>query len=120
MNHPLGTRRQFLQTAAVGIGVAAAGCVSAAGRVGWTIGCLNRPWVKWSVDDMLDGVHFLSAGLQEVVMFPDHASERWDGVASTHCGRLGQAPHRVSFHSLTASGWRSTISQRERAMEENF
>jgi sugar phosphate isomerase/epimerase len=22
----------------------------------WTIGCLNRPWVKWSVTEMLDGV----------------------------------------------------------------
>ena len=48
------TRRHFIQTTVV---AAAA----------WTIGCLNRPWVKWSVDEMLDGVKaagYRTVGLQ--------------------------------------------------------
>jgi sugar phosphate isomerase/epimerase len=33
----------------------------------WTVGCLNRPWTKWSADEMLDGVKaagYRTIGLQ--------------------------------------------------------
>lgn len=65
------TRRRFLETsalavAAASLGPAARAATSAAGRA-WTVGCLNRPWTKWSADEMLDGVKaagFRVIGLQ--------------------------------------------------------
>lgn len=53
------SRRHFIQTAAAaGIACAAPRVLAASLRGGpeWTIGCLNRPWTKWSADEMLDGV----------------------------------------------------------------
>jgi sugar phosphate isomerase/epimerase len=49
------TRRQFLAAAATGL-AASATSLRAAGSARWTIGCLNRPWVKWSIENALDGV----------------------------------------------------------------
>ncbi|MBM3844531.1 MAG: twin-arginine translocation signal domain-containing protein, partial [Verrucomicrobia bacterium] len=60
------SRRAFL-----GQTLAAAGATAllppplrAAPAPDWTIGCLNRPWTKWSCDAMLDGVK--AAGFTEV------------------------------------------------------
>jgi sugar phosphate isomerase/epimerase len=70
MNSSL-TRRRFLHTAALGVATVSAARTamgaskSAAPR--WTIGCLNRPWTKWSLDEMLDGVKgagYRTLGLQ--------------------------------------------------------
>jgi sugar phosphate isomerase/epimerase len=52
-------RRRFLQTATLAT-TALAGLplrpAAAAEKVDWPIGCFNRPWVKWSYDDTLDGI----------------------------------------------------------------
>ena len=59
MNTRFLTRRRFLAGATVGVAAFSASHVlsaSAKANPAWTIGCLNRPWVKWSVDEMLDGV----------------------------------------------------------------
>lgn len=68
------TRRRFLKSAAVALTAAAVSrhsFAAAASRSGgpWEICCLNRPWVKWSLDEMLDGVKaagFRTLGLQTV------------------------------------------------------
>jgi sugar phosphate isomerase/epimerase len=71
MNNTPIDRRCFLQRVAVTLaavsisnrGVAA----SPDAQAPWTIGCLNRPWVKWSLDEMLDGAKvagYRTIGLQ--------------------------------------------------------
>jgi len=54
------TRRQFLHTAAAGVATLTLAPLASAAQKStgpkWQIGCLNRPWVNWSVDEMLDGV----------------------------------------------------------------
>lgn len=67
------TRRAFLKTAAVALTAIATSRPSlAAGSASggpWEICCLNRPWVKWSLDEMLDGVKaagYRTVGLQTV------------------------------------------------------
>lgn len=60
MNTPHSNRRQFLRQAALCLPFAAvphaAFGATETNPPNWTIGCLNRPWVKWSADEMLDGV----------------------------------------------------------------
>jgi sugar phosphate isomerase/epimerase len=53
-------RRQFLQTTAmaataVAAGISAAPAAETSRRVRWPIGCLNRPWTKWTYEAALDG-----------------------------------------------------------------
>ena len=54
------TRRHFLHTASAGLTTLSIGPLARAAEKSagpkWQIGCLNRPWVNWSVDEMLDGV----------------------------------------------------------------
>lgn len=54
------TRRHFLHTAAASLTTLSLGPLALAAEKSagprWPIGCLNRPWVNWSVDEMLDGV----------------------------------------------------------------
>lgn len=57
-------RRDFLKTLAAGSAVLAAPrWAAAAAGPGWTIGTLNRPWVKWSCDDMLGGAKAAGYGV---------------------------------------------------------
>ena len=60
MNLPAPDRRQFLRSVALGVAaLSTPRALLAAARdpkPAWTIGCLNRPWTKWSADEMLDGV----------------------------------------------------------------
>ena len=52
-------RRTFLRTATVAttsLASLSAANALAAEKPNWPIGCFNRPWVKWSYDDALDGV----------------------------------------------------------------
>jgi sugar phosphate isomerase/epimerase len=58
MKSPLVSRRRFIQNAAVGLvaGAAWRDATAATPKTSWTLGCLNRPWVQWSADEMLDGV----------------------------------------------------------------
>ncbi|MBL9212128.1 MAG: sugar phosphate isomerase/epimerase [Opitutaceae bacterium] len=51
-----GSRREFLRNVLVGAAAAGTLRLQAAEGPKWTIGCLNRPWTKWSCDEMLDGV----------------------------------------------------------------
>lgn len=67
------TRRRFLQVSAAALAATAvvrsAFALGSASGAPWTICCLNRPWVKWSLDEMLDGVKsagFRTVGLQTV------------------------------------------------------
>jgi sugar phosphate isomerase/epimerase len=60
MNTPTLTRRHFVRNVTLGLAACAAGRAASAAkpaRPSLPIGCLNRPWTKWSVDDMLQGVH---------------------------------------------------------------
>jgi sugar phosphate isomerase/epimerase len=57
MNHL--SRREFIRTTAAGVAVAslplpAFAAENAASR--WPIGCLNRPWTKWTFDETLDAI----------------------------------------------------------------
>lgn len=67
MSTPSPTRRQFLQTAAAASAamIAPRALIAAAkgAAPAWEIGCINRPWVKWSVDEMLDGVKAAGYGI---------------------------------------------------------
>ncbi|MEN9812048.1 MAG: hypothetical protein RL479_734, partial [Verrucomicrobiota bacterium] len=60
------SRRAFLGQALAAAGATAVfrPTLPAATAPTWTIGCLNRPWTKWSCDAMLDGVK--AAGFTEV------------------------------------------------------
>jgi sugar phosphate isomerase/epimerase len=55
-------RRRFLFHAALSAGTIAASrpftstASAAAQETRWPIGCFNRPWAKWSIDDALDGM----------------------------------------------------------------
>lgn len=60
MPTPMISRSRFLYTAAISITAAAFPklALSAAPKsdLPWRIGCLNRPWTKWSIDETLDNV----------------------------------------------------------------
>lgn len=78
------TRRHFLEASAVAIaagalGTAARGATSASGRA-WTIGCLNRPWTKWSAEEMLDGVK--AAGYRLLGLQTPTPAEPFAGTAA--------------------------------------
>ncbi len=83
MNTPLLTRRRFLAGATVSVtAFAAPHVLSAAANANpaWTIGCLNRPWVKWSADEMLDGVK--AAGYRVVGLQTPTPSDPFVGSAA--------------------------------------
>ncbi len=65
MNPFLRTRRRFVRDvlAVAGGGLAAGSRLRAAPAPAWTIGCLNRPWTKWTCDEMLDGVKAAGFGV---------------------------------------------------------
>lgn len=58
MNPPSLSRREFIQGAVAGAACCVAPRVLAAkaSNPDWTIGCLNRPFTKWSADEMLDSI----------------------------------------------------------------
>jgi sugar phosphate isomerase/epimerase len=59
------SRRGFVRevAAAAGVALVAGSRLPAAPAPRWTIGCLNRPWTKWSCDEMLDGVKAAGFGI---------------------------------------------------------
>ena len=104
MPPPRPTRRQFLQQAALGLVFAPAPCtVLGAARVkspAWPIGCLNRPWSKWSADEMLDGVKTAGYGL--VGLQTPTASDPF--VASTAKPEyLAALKQKIAARGLTAN-----------------
>src|SRR5690349_8954720 len=78
-------RRTFLQTAVV----ATIGATSLPGfAIGpgtpsklWPIGCFNRPWVKWSYDDALDGI--AAAGYKLTGFLTGQKDEAFTSSAAT-------------------------------------
>jgi sugar phosphate isomerase/epimerase len=83
MNIPLLTRRRFLTSTAAGVAAFSAPNVLSATAdksPAWTIGCLNRPWTKWSADEMLDGVK--AAGYRVVGLQTPTPSDPFVGSAA--------------------------------------
>jgi L-ribulose-5-phosphate 3-epimerase len=99
-------RRTFLQTAAVG--VAAMGTTSLPGFVIgpgmppklWPLGCFNRPWVKWSYDDALDGI--AAAGYKVTGLLTGQKDEAFTSSAATP-EYLDGLKKRIAQRGLTAN-----------------
>jgi len=107
MNSSPLTRRRFLQGASLGL----AGCVVPRSAFGakpatpaWTIGCLNRPWVKWSADEMLDGIR--SAGYRTIGLQTATPSDKWVGNSSRDY--LAALKEKVASRGLVAIEGRLT------------
>lgn len=103
------TRRQFLQRTAAALagGVLATRGVLAAAQptaTPWTIGCLNRPWVKWSADEMLDGIR--AAGYRTIGLQTTTPTDKW--VSATSQDYLAALKAKISARGLTAIEGRLT------------
>ena len=98
------TRRQFVRDAAVAVSALSATRAFGATRVGtglpWTIGCLNRPWVKWTADEMLDGVK--AAGYRIVGLQTPTPTDPFVGSAATP-EYLAALKQKISTRGLTAT-----------------
>jgi sugar phosphate isomerase/epimerase len=85
MNSVDHSRRRFLRDAAVSVAAISAsnvlGAATTAAGPAWSIGCLNRPWVKWSADEMLDGVR--AAGYRVVGLQTPTSSDPFVGTAAS-------------------------------------
>ncbi|MBM3866558.1 MAG: sugar phosphate isomerase/epimerase [Verrucomicrobia bacterium] len=95
------SRRAFL-----GQALAAAGATAllppplrAAPAPDWTIGCLNRPWTKWSCDAMLDGVK--AAGFTEVGLQTPTKDDPF--VAATSAEYLAELARKIATRGLRAT-----------------
>jgi sugar phosphate isomerase/epimerase len=76
MSSPTPTlRRDFLKTLAAGATVLAGAPRLAAATPAWTVGTLNRPWVKWSCDEMLAGAK--AAGYGVLGLQTTSAADAW-------------------------------------------
>lgn len=77
-------RRTFLRTATAAttaLAVLPLPCAVAAEKTDWPIGCFNRPWVKWSYDEALDGI--AAAGYKLTGLLSVHKSEAFTSSAAT-------------------------------------
>jgi len=95
------SRRAFLgQTlAAAGATALLPSPLRAAPASDWTIGCLNRPWTKWSSDAMLDGVK--AAGFTEVGLQTPTKDDPF--VAATSAEYLAELARKISARGLRAT-----------------
>jgi sugar phosphate isomerase/epimerase len=103
MNTALLTRRRFLAGATVGIAAFSAPQVlsaAASNPPAWTIGCLNRPWVKWSADEMLDGVK--AGGYHVVGLQTPTAADPFVGPAAKP-EYLTALKEKIAARGLTAT-----------------
>jgi len=99
-------RRTFLQTAV--LGAATVGTTSLPGFVAgpgpwprfWPIGCFNRPWVKWSYDDALDGI--AAAGYKVTGLLTGQKDEAFTSSAATP-EYLDRLKKRIAQRGLTAN-----------------
>jgi sugar phosphate isomerase/epimerase len=97
------SRRHFIQGAATGLAACiVAGRTQAASTAApkWTIGCLNRPWVKWSADEMLDGV--VAAGYRLVGLQTPTPADPFVGPTATP-DYLAALKKKIAAHGLTAN-----------------
>jgi sugar phosphate isomerase/epimerase len=101
------TRRRFIESASLGL----AGCVftrpafaAKSPAPAWTIGCLNRPWVKWSADEMLDGVR--AAGYRTIGLQTTTAADKW--VSNSSRDYLAALKEKIASRGLVAIQGRLT------------
>jgi sugar phosphate isomerase/epimerase len=98
------SRRDFLRSAAMSVAVISAPQVLSAAATGgapaWTIGCLNRPWVKWSADEMLDGVK--AAGYRVVGLQTPTPADPFVGSTATPA-YLAALKQKIAARGLTAT-----------------
>ena len=98
------SRRQFLHHAAMSVAAVSVPQVLSAAASStvpaWTIGCLNRPWVKWSADEMLDGVK--SAGYQVVGLQTPTPVDPFVGSTATP-EYLTTLKQKIAARGLTAT-----------------
>ncbi len=98
MNHPVMSRRAFLQTTALaGTALAAGACHTMAAPSSWSIGCFNRPWMQkfgsrqqpldtpqpanWGIDGALKGIQ--EAGYHTVGLLTPMPEEPFIGSQAT-------------------------------------
>ena len=95
------SRRRFIQAAAVGFLTSASlrNGVGATVKT-WTIGCLNRPWVQWSADEMLDGV--IAAGYKLVGLQTPSPTEAFNSVGASR-EYLAALKQKIAARGLTAN-----------------
>jgi len=102
--HPQLSRRRFLRNAAITAAmVSAPPLLQAAATTpasAWAIGCLNRPWTKWSADEMLDGVK--SAGYRWVGLQTPTAADPFVG-ATAKPEYLAALKQKIAARGLTAT-----------------
>lgn len=94
------SRRAFLGQALAAAGATAVfrPTLPAATAPTWTIGCLNRPWTKWSCDAMLDGVK--AAGFTEVGLQTPTKEDPF--VAATSADYLAELGRKITARGLRA------------------
>jgi sugar phosphate isomerase/epimerase len=107
MTTSLLSRRRFLQaTTAAGFAawIARDTALAAPTPAPWTIGCLNRPWVKWSADEMLDGIR--AAGYTTIGLQTTTPKDKWVGNNSRDY--LVALKEKIARRGLTAFQGRLT------------
>jgi sugar phosphate isomerase/epimerase len=116
------TRRRFLHQSAVALAATVAPCRSFAlgspSGAPWSICCLNRPWVKWSLDEMLDGVKaagFRTLGLQTVskanpFIAPEATRAHLETLKATIAARGLTAAVRLQVDRARELGLRALIN----------
>src|ERR1041385_501555 len=98
-------RRSFLRAAMAATplaGLSMAGPFAAvnAAKPKWPIGCLNRPWTKWSYDDALDGI--AAAGYKLTGLLTGQRDEAFTSSAATP-EYLERLKKRIAQRGLTAN-----------------
>jgi sugar phosphate isomerase/epimerase len=72
-------RREFLQSAAIGLSLSTT--LKATAAVRWPVGCFNRPWTTWSFDDALKQIK--AAGYTTVGLLTRTKDEPFIGADAT-------------------------------------
>jgi sugar phosphate isomerase/epimerase len=98
------SRRRFIQGASLAAAASLAPrSLLAAATPTWTIGCLNRPWVKWSANEMLDGIR--TAGYRTIGLQTATPGDKW--VSGTR-DYLAALKDKIAARGLTAIEGRLT------------
>ncbi len=90
-------RRQFLNAATAASAASFVGANAMPAGVMWPIGCFNRPWMKWSYDEALDGMK--AAGFTQIGILGDHTGEQFIYPDATPA-YLDQLKKRISDRGL--------------------
>jgi sugar phosphate isomerase/epimerase len=97
------SRRRFIQGTVASAAVCMAGkntFAASSNKAVWTIGCLNRPWVKWNADEMLQGV--VTAGYKLVGLQTPSATDPFVGPTATR-EYLTELKQKIASRGLTAN-----------------